>query len=607
MSEKLIQIRKLMAENGVNAYLVPHNDSHMSEYIAERDERIKFISGFSGSAGLCLITQGSTIKDSSENSEGSDIAYMWTDGRYWLQAGKELEEGWEIRKTRVADEKSWYEWSKENLKEGDVIGYDPYLLPQGSVEARGEYLKEAGITLKAIDENLVDQVWSSTQPERAGAPVTIHEEKYTGRTVAQNIKEIMDKVEENKSEAIVIPTLDQIAWLTNLRGQDISYNPLFFSYAVIYDKSGTHTIRLYIDEEKVKNITEYLDENNIEIAPYDQVFTDLSTGEFKDLKFVVDANDCNNKLYTSLNPDNVKNIPDLVGEIKFIKNQTQIAGYRSSQIRDAAALAKFFSWLENEITVKESTLTEYEGAIELEKCRAEQDLYMGLSFDTILSSGANGAIIHYKPEQDTAAVLDPKEVILCDSGGHYLDGTTDTTRTFHFTEPTDFQREMYTRVLKGNLDFERVKIPNKKLHNIKDIDAFARAPLWQVGRDYAHGTGHGVGHFLNVHEGPYMKKWRAGMTYTDEPGYYHEGEFGIRIENLLILQEDPNVEGFLAWENVTKFPYCRNLIDTKLLSPMDLEYINKYHLECKELLTPLLQDNELALRFIERETEPISH
>lgn len=232
---------------------------------------------------------------------------------------------------------------------------------------------------------------------------------------------------------------------------------------------------------------------------------------------------------------------------------------------------------------------------------------MGCSFATILSTGANGAIIHYHPTKENSADLNPKEMILCDSGGHYLDGTTDTTRTVHFTEPTDFQREMYTRVLKGNLDMERVKIPNKGRLTQRDIDVLARAPLWEIGLDYNHGTGHGVGHFLNVHEGPYGKPWRAGMTYTDEPGYYKDGEFGIRIENLLILQDDPKVEDYLYFENVTKAPYCRNLIDTQYLTPKDLEYINKYHELVRDLLTPLLHGDDLALKYLERETQPLTH
>lgn len=251
----------------------------MSEYIADRDERVKFISGFSGSAGFCLITQ--------------EIAYMWTDGRYWLQAGKELEEGWELKKSRQGNDLSWFEWSKENLAEGDAIGYDPHLLPQESISTQSKFLEPAGIILKAVEDNLVDEIWGSDQPERSAFAVSIHEEKFTGRSVSQNVKEIMEKVEENKGEAILIPTLDQIAWLTNLRGQDISYNPLFFSYAIIYKKGDIQTIRLYIDEVKVKNVTEYLTENNIEIAPYTQVFEDLCTGEFKDLKFIVDEKDCN--------------------------------------------------------------------------------------------------------------------------------------------------------------------------------------------------------------------------------------------------------------------------------------------------------------------------
>jgi Xaa-Pro aminopeptidase len=376
---------------------------------------------------------------------------------------------------------------------------------------------------------------------------------------------------------------------------------------VIYKKADVHTIRLYTDEEKAKNVREYLKDSNIELAPYLQVFDDLSTGDFKDLKIVLDANDCNFKIYDSITKDNIINVPDLVGEIKIVKNAVQINGYRSSQIRDAAALAKFFSWMENELVEKGTKMTEYEGTVQLEKFRAENDLFMGLSFDTILSTGANGAIIHYSPSKEDSANLNPAEVILCDSGGHYLDGTTDTTRTVHYTQPTDFQREMYTRVLKGNLDLERLKIPDKGKHNQITIDVVARAPLWQVGLDYNHGTGHGVGHFLNVHEGPYCKPWKAGMTYTDEPGYYKDGEFGIRIENLLILRKDPKIEEFLSFENVTKFPYCRKLIDVKFLTPWDLEYINNYHQEVKELLMPLIHDNEIATKYIERETETLSH
>lgn len=572
--------------------MVPHNDAHMSEYISDADGRVEFISGFSGSAGLCLITQ--------------DIAHMWTDGRYWAQAGKELEEGWELKKTRHDPDPQWFEWSKDNLKSGDLIGYDPTLLPEGSVQERQKYLDSAGVKLHALDHNLVDQVWGSDKPVWSQSHVMIHSEEFTGRTVLQNVTEIMTKVEEKKGDAILIVTLDHIAWLTNLRGQDIPFNPLFYSYAVVYKHTdGGYNIRLYIDDVKTKNVEAYLTDNRIEVAPYAQVFDDLSSGIFKDSKIVLDMNDCNHKVYSSINSDNVINAPDLVGEIKFIKNETQIKGYRSSQIRDAVALTKFFAWLQDELVNKGSQITEYEGALKLEKFRSEQDMFMGLSFDTILSTGANGAIIHYSPTKEKCSVLNPKEVILCDSGGHYLDGTTDTTRTVHFTEPTDFQKEMYTRVLKGNLDFERIRIPNQNRHTIRDIDVLARAALWEVGLDYNHGTGHGVGHYLNVHEGPYLKTWKAGMTYTDEPGYYHEGEFGIRIENLLILGNDPNLKNSLKFENVTKYPYCRKLIDTNYLSPKDVEYINKYHAEVRELLSPHLQDDEFTLKFLEAETEPL--
>ena len=241
MSEKLVKIRQLMTEYGLAAYLVPHNDPHMSEYVSDRDERIKFISGFSGSSGICLITH--------EN------AFMWTDGRYWTQAGIELEVGWELKRMRHGDDPLWFEWSKSNLKEGDIIGFDPYLVTQNTIEERQKFLDPVGVKLQAVDKNLVDTIWGCDQPEWSVTCVSIHSEEFTGRSVSQNMTEIMQKVEEIKGEAILITKLDEIAWLTNLRGQDISYNPLFFSYAVIFKKEWyIYTTRLYIDRLKTKKM-----------------------------------------------------------------------------------------------------------------------------------------------------------------------------------------------------------------------------------------------------------------------------------------------------------------------------------------------------------------
>lgn len=392
-------------------------------------------------------------------------------------------------------------------------------------------------------------------------------------------------------------TLDDICWLTNFRGTDIEYNPVFFSYALFYPKRAAEETRtvLFIDESKVAAVGDYLTEQKIEVRPYASIEEQLTQYNATGVKIGVHVETCNAELHRLCKDVAVKS-SNTIKDTKCMKNKTEQAGMVACNIRDCAAIMKYFAMLEEELRKPDHTLTEFSGARYLDNLRTKGALHQGPSFDTISSIGPNGAVIHYKPEEGTCLSLNNNEIYLLDSGGQYLDGTTDITRTTHFggSEPTAFQKEAYTRVLLGTLDLERIVWPADSTIAGGDMDILARKNLWEVGLDYKHGTGHGVGSYLCVHEGPYgvgrgyKFKFEEGMCVSDEPGFYKEGEFGIRIENVIMCQKHPVHEGFYMWENLTVAPYARALIDKDLLSPRDIRFIDGFHAKCLEKLTPLL-------------------
>ena len=358
-------------------------------------------------------------------------------------------------------------------------------------------------------------------------------------------------------------------------------------------------------------MTEHLKLDGVTVLPYEHITKDLEgLHSLNGHVIAYDGNACNYMLYEAMQKRHRLNSPALVARIKAVKNPVEIAGMKCCQFRDGAAVVRYLAWLEKQLEKGDNPeLTEYTGAEVLERLRSEGEYFVGLSFATISSTGPNGSIIHYKPEKETARVLTNKEVYLLDSGGQYLDGTTDTTRTVHYTEPTAFQREAYTRVLLGNLDLERLVWPANVGYSGGEIDMIARRRLWQAGLNFGHGTGHGVGQYLNVHEGPQgINRFKneplvAGMDITDEPGYYLDGEFGIRIENLLFIKEHEKFEGYLCFENITWAPYCRNLMDFSILKQEDIDYINEYHKKVEAALTPYLEkyDDQVALAYLKRE------
>lgn len=551
-----------------------------------------------------------------------DKAALATDGRYFNQASNQLDNNWTLLKQGLQDVPTWQEWTVEQASEGSggkTVGVDPTVVTAPDARKLAEKIKKkGGKDLVGIAENLVDKVWGKERPARPNEPVKVLGQDCAGKPFQDKIEELRKELDKKKSAGFVVSMLDEIAWLFNLRGNDIPYNPVFFSYAVVTPT----TVTLYIDESKLAdNAKAHL--GGVTIRPYEAIFSDIATMASSDAS--TEASSGPSKKYlisTSASwalsqalggGDKVEELRSPVGDAKAIKNKTELEGMRQCHIRDGAALIEYFAWLENELINKGTKLDEVQGADKLEQIRSKHEKFVGLSFDTISSTGANAAVIHYKPEPGACSDIDPSKVYLCDSGAQFLDGTTDTTRTLHFGEPTPQEREAYTLVLKGNIALEQVKFPKGTSGFAMDI--MARQYLWQYGLDYRHGTGHGIGSFLNVHEGPIGIGTRVqysevplavGNVISDEPGYYEDGNFGIRIENVIMVKEVETKHKFgdkpyLGFEHVTMVPMCRKLIDAGLLNNAEKEWLNSYHQEVLEKTSRFFKEDETTRKWLERE------
>lgn len=589
---------------------MPSEDAHSSEYIAPTDARREFICGFTGSAGTAVISH--------------DKAALATDGRYFNQASHQLDDNWTLLKQGLQDVPTWQEWTVEQSEGGKTVGVDPTTItaPEGRKLA-DKIKKKGGKELVAIAENLVDQVWGKDKPARPNEPVRVLDLAYAGKKFHEKIDELRKELDKKKAAGFVVSMLDEIAWLFNLRGNDIPYNPVFFSYAVVTPTTAT----LYIDEKKLPaDAKAHLE--GVNIRPYESIFSDVSAMATDEpaangasesgtpRKYLISTK-ASWALSRALGGDEkVDEIRSPIGDAKAVKNTTELEGMRKCHIRDGAALSEYFAWLENELTVKGTKLDEVQASDKLEQIRSKHDKYMGLSFDTISSTGPNAAVIHYKAEPGNCSVIDPSKVYLCDSGAQFLDGTTDTTRTLHFGEPTAKEIEAYTLVLKGNIGLELAVFP--KGTSGFALDTLARQYLWQNGLEYRHGTGHGIGSFLNVHEGPIGIGTRiqysevplaVGNVISDEPGYYEDGDFGIRIENVIMVKEVKTKYNFgdkpyFGFEHVTMVPMCRKLIDVSMLTETERKWLNHYHQEVYEKTSPYFKDDEISRKWLERECAP---
>ncbi|KAJ3328237.1 hypothetical protein HDU76_010333 [Blyttiomyces sp. JEL0837] len=610
-TSRLNQLREAMKKHNVHAYIIPSEDAHQSEYIADCDGRREFISGFSGSAGLAVVTL--------------DQAALWTDGRYFLQASQQLDTNWILQKSGLPDVPTKEEWLVKVLPKNSRVGLDQTLITVAAARLLSESLSKAGHSLAPLSENLVDQVWGSERPSVPKQSVFALDVKYAGVSVAEKLAEVREQLVKKSCVGFVVNTLDEIAWLFNLRGSDIIYNPVFFSYALV---TKTEAI-LYVDASKLDDSAKAsLNEVGVTVRPYESVFDDLKAFGEKVVaaaeagaepeKIWIDSR-CSLALQEALGGvDRVLESRSPIQSAKSIKNATEIDGFRNCHIRDASALCQYFAWLEEELAINgNKTLTEVEAADKLEAFRRQLPHFVGLSFDTISSTGPNGSIIHYKPTVEKCKVIDVNALYLCDSGAQYLDGTTDVTRTMHFGVPSVFEKEAFTRVLKGHIQLDLTIFPRGTTGYL--LDVISRMSLWRGGLDFRHGTGHGVGSFLNVHEGPHGIGTRiifndvpleAGMTITNEPGYYEDGAFGIRIENVMIVKEVETKNnfggrGYLGFEHVTVVPIQTKLIDVKLLTPEEKAWINAYNAECYEKVSPLLEKGSQGLNWLVKETRPI--
>ena len=647
-TERLAALRQLMAEYDLCCYIVPSEDAHQSEYVAAADQRRAFISGFDGSAGVACITRNPMASDNNEangngNGNGSSAgkAILNTDGRYFNQAMQQLDSNWSLLRMGV-DKVTWRDWCVDEcvqisraLGGQEVkIGIDPNLVSFKVVTAINKLIEEKvrkaaaspeggnpRVSLVPIQRNLIDEIWGKFEhvPERIQNELLLLDYKYHGEVFMSKrdrvVQELHKLNDDKPGFTFIAVALDEIAWLLNLRGSDIEYNPVFNAYLLLNDSNETV---LFTNDPFNTEISNYFDINRIQVRPYAQIWSYLNEYAARDSNkdttfFIPDT--ASWQLERSVSEFSHRTIHSPIDVFKSVKNDVELSNARVAQVKDGVCLAKYFSWLEDRLIRQEGLIDEYKAAEKLIEIRQQQPGYKGNSFETISSTGANAAVIHYSPPKHGSALIDPSKVYLCDSGSQFLEGTTDITRTIHFTQPTQEEINCYTLVLKGNLALARVVFPD----NIAGyaIDCLARQYLWAEGLDYRHGTGHGIGAFLNVHEGPIGIGGRPSqVTYplqpgnivSNEPGYYKDGDFGIRIEDDMVVREVPGYQfgprRFLKLENITMVPYCRKLINLSMLSEEEKYQINVYHKKVWDAISKELEDDSLAYEWLRRETAP---
>lgn len=552
--EKLTALRALLIENELDGWLVPRSDEHQGEYVAPYAERLNWATGFDGSAGMAIV-----LKDS---------AAIFVDGRYTLQAKNQVDESlFEIVPTA---EVSITEWMHNHLA-GLKIGFDPWLHTENEINRYASACAGLKTELIAMDGNFIDDVWHD-QPGLPMARAHVHEDCFTGESSAAKCLRLGMELTSRKIDAAVLTNLDSIAWLLNFRGSDIPCTPVALAFAVLHANGKTD---LYIDKSKLS------DRLGSDVRIYDyQDFYHFQDG-FKGRRVLLDPKTAPVQIMYNLQlvGAEVVRSDDICMYSKACKNETELNGMRASHIRDGAALSEFMAWLSSRMQTKE--ICELEASDTLKSFRARKEHFRGLSFETISGSGPNGAIVHYRVTPESSRKLNQSEIFLLDSGAQYLDGTTDVTRTLAFSAPTDEQKDRFTRVLKGHIAIATAIFP--KGTTGAQLDVLARKSLWDAGLDYQHGTGHGVGCYLCVHEGPQRIAkglaldipLRKGMILSNEPGYYKEGEYGIRIESLIIVK--PYNESFLCFETITMAPICLDLVDVTMLTEHERNWLNSYH------------------------------
>ncbi|XP_067675781.1 xaa-Pro aminopeptidase ApepP-like [Haliotis asinina] len=627
-TQRLNDIRQLFVGvpgGKIDAYIVPSEDAHQSEYPSDYDQRRGYISGFTGSAGTAVVLM--------------NHAAVWTDGRYHLEAENTLDCNWILMKQGVEGVPSISDWLVDQLKgvSGARVGANPFLMNARTWTSYSTVFDKAGISMVEVNNDLIDQIWTSDRPPQPSTAINALPMEYAGRSWADKVNDVRNKFDSKGAGAYIVTSLDETAWLFNARATDITYNPFFISYAIV----ERNRVRLYLLDHVSKLTDDPTDE-----ATTEKLNVHLNTGTdgsctsqvgmcvevkaynpttvIEDIKAIAKSNVsiwvsllCNQAIFSSI-PE-LQRIHDksAIALMKSQKNEVERAGMQAAHDRDAVALIEFIEKLEREVKAGQYW-SEVTADADLKKYRLKQDKNRGLSFGSIAGSGSNGAIIHYRPTNATDKQITTSDMFLLDSGGQYLDGTTDVTRTFHFGVPTDYQKECYTRVLMGHINLAQLKWPKGLLG--REIDAITRAPLWEVGLIYRHGTGHGIGAYLSVHEGPGRISLSHAlnpsdealdqyMYFSDEPGYYEDKQFGIRLETIVMVEKVnvtypfPDTE-YLGFRPITLVPYEPHLIKTEMLSTKQIQWLNDYHKRVEEEIGPRL--SPAALQWVKARTQSIS-
>ncbi|HTM96340.1 MAG TPA: aminopeptidase P family protein [Croceibacterium sp.] len=593
---RLDALRKELARRNLDGFVVPISDEHMSEYVGAYAQRLAWLTGFGGSAGTAAVLK--------------EKAAIFVDGRYTLQVREQVDG--RLFEYRSIPQTSPAAWLAENAPEGARIGYDPWLHSKGWADGAARALAAHGGELVAVDSNPLDAVWDD-QPTPSAAQAVVHTDEHAGRSSAEKRADVADWLKRQGLDAAVISALDSVAWLLNIRGADVDRTPVALAYVIAHTDG---TAELFIAPEKVTpELVQHLG-NAVTVRPRAEFAGAL--GHFAGKKVLVDPNFGVAAIFQALEAGGAtvvaKRDPTILA--KAIKNPVERQGQRDAQARDGAAIARFLHWLS--IEAPKGGETELSAAARLQAFREDTGLLRDLSFDTISAAGPHAAIPHYRVEEESNLAIAPGSIFLVDSGGQYPDGTTDITRTVWVGpgSPTPEQKDRFTRVLKGHIAIARAVFPHGTSGS--QLDTLARQFLWQAGVDYAHGTGHGVGSYLAVHEGPQRiakarggqagtdQELMAGMLISNEPGYYKTGEFGIRIENL-VLVEDRRIAGmegeWLGFETVTLAPIDRTLVERELLSPEEIGWWNDYHARVRAVLAPQLEG--AALAWLEEQCAPL--
>lgn len=588
---RLARLRELMKREHLSAFIFPSTDAHQSEYVADHWRGREWISGFNGSAGTAVVTMKS--------------AALWTDSRYFLAAEEQLEDTeYQLMRLKMEGTPTITEWLGKELQDvqSPEVGLDGMVNSYNYVKDLSYSLRKlGGITLRTNLDPL-EQIWEN-RPSLPANPVEIQPLEYAGETLASKVVRIRKSLRELHADGMLVSALDDIAWTLNLRGTDVHCNPVFVSYLLI----ESDKVSLFVDDNKLSpEVKQYLQDNQVSLYNYNKVEKCLES--YSEYNILLDGDETSYYLWKTVKCQEIVAAASPIPAMKAVKNKAEIEGYRSAMLKDGVAMVKFLKWLKP--AVEAGGQTEISIDEKLTSLRAEQKLFRDISFDTIAGYAQHGAIVHYEATPETDVVLKPEGLILIDSGAQYQDGTTDITRTIALGAVSEEMKHIYTLVLKAHIQLELVKFPDGASGT--QLDAVGRECMWREGYNFLHGTGHGVGSYLCVHEGPHQirMEWmptplRAGMTLTDEPGLYLAGKFGVRIENTVLISDYMSTEfgKFLQIEPLTLCPIDTTPIDVDMLLPEEIDWLNAYHHSVYEKLSPFLDEEEKI--WLENATKPI--